>query len=367
MSEIKLKLYLKTFVNHFKNQFILFLSLIIVISVYCYKKIVSIVNYLFQTFIYFLKKLNSIKRKILLIFVKLLCFQMLFYSAVLMTEDYLSFPFKYKLIVSDNSNGFELPPIRICTEKQMFFDKNKIYKYFNLSEVYKDYERYISQKLRDHDYLEYNQTVEIIDKRFMRELFIERLKNYFMSQMYTYIKPNISSLKFNEMSDLLIKSNQLFNISTECHSCGQNKVNEQNFDVLQSIYRNQFGMCFTFTQNNKKYMKKDEHVNLNIAFEAQNNFAFDAIFNPSPYKTIGDVYSSAYFVLFYSIFDKNRQIFEKMGTNLKIRRTGMSARFRFSRTTVKMLSTPYTEKCENQGKFNNFKIHKFNQTLPLLC
>ena len=351
MSELKLKLYLKIFIYHFKNELGLFLAFVLRVILNCYNKIVSVVNYLF------LKILNSNKRKIILIFVKLLCFQMLFYSAVLITEDYLSFPFKYKLIVSDITNGFELPPIRICTERQMFFDKNKINQYFNLSEQYQDFQQYVSQQFQGKNFGKFNKVVDWFDNRIERQLFIDRIKNYYLSQFYkTFIKPKISRLKFNELIDLLIKSNQLINISKECHSCGQNKVNEQNFDVFQSIYGNQFGMCFTITQNNKEYTKKDEQVNLNIAFETQNKFAFDANIDLHSIQD-GDVYTPDYFFLYYSIFDKNRQIFEKIGTNLRIRRTGMRARFRFSKTTVKMLSTPYMQECDKHGKFNNFKIY----------
>ena len=127
----------------------------------------------------------------------------------------------------------------------MFFDKNKIIKYFNLSEEYENYEKYVSQQFREQNFGPFNVFVKNTNSKIDRQIMIDQIRNYRLSHFYrTYIKPNISSLKFNEIIKLIIKSDQMFSTS-ECD-------NKQYFDVLQSIYGNQFGMCFTM--NERKYL-----------------------------------------------------------------------------------------------------------------
>src|SRR6266446_5598876 len=71
--------------------------------------------------------------------IKIICFTILCYFAVLVTFDYLSYPYVYKLNVSDNKHGFDFPNISICTERDVFFDKQKIQNYFNLFNEFNAY------------------------------------------------------------------------------------------------------------------------------------------------------------------------------------------------------------------------------------
>ena len=70
-----------------------------------------------------------------------MCFVGLFLSGISVTFDYLSYSYIYKLIVSDNNRGFDLPAISFCTEKKVFFDKYKIIAKFNLNEKHEEYKR----------------------------------------------------------------------------------------------------------------------------------------------------------------------------------------------------------------------------------
>src|ERR1700761_1996513 len=104
---------------------------------------VSIVNFVRNTF-------NSLKNKIIgvfnafkyvvkylikfdyhLICLKVLCFSLLTYNAVLVSIDYFEYPYIYKLKVIHNINGFDLPDISLCTDSKVFFDRSKMYQQLN--------------------------------------------------------------------------------------------------------------------------------------------------------------------------------------------------------------------------------------------
>ena len=70
----------------------------------------------------FKRKLNT---KLLLLFVQTICLIILLRSGFELTSDYLEYRFEYKLIVSDNNNGYDLPSISVCTETQVMFDTKK--------------------------------------------------------------------------------------------------------------------------------------------------------------------------------------------------------------------------------------------------
>ena len=80
-----------------------------------------------------------LKLQYVLYLLKALCFLALIYSAVLVTLDYLEFPYIFKLNVINNINGFDLPPISFCTETHVLFHKNKIIHFYNSSQEFQEY------------------------------------------------------------------------------------------------------------------------------------------------------------------------------------------------------------------------------------
>ena len=66
-------------------------------------------------------------------------------SGLSVTLDYLSYLYIYKLIVSDNKYGFDLPAISVCTERHVFFDKHKVIQYFDLKQKYDEWKENVSQ------------------------------------------------------------------------------------------------------------------------------------------------------------------------------------------------------------------------------
>ena len=113
------------------------MRLIIIVLIRVFLNILLIIRNFYLLIKLILKRIKILCTKYWLLLVKSLLFVLLFCSAVSMTFDYLSYPYIYKLIVSDNNRGFDLPAISFCTERNVFFDKNKINEYFNSSEEYK--------------------------------------------------------------------------------------------------------------------------------------------------------------------------------------------------------------------------------------
>src|ERR1700761_9000179 len=77
--------------------------------------------------------------------VKVLCLSVLFYSGIEVTKEYFSYPYVYRLSVESNK-GLDLPPITVCTERYVYFDKTRINTHFNLTKEYKAYKQFVKNK-----------------------------------------------------------------------------------------------------------------------------------------------------------------------------------------------------------------------------
>ena len=75
---------------------------------------------------------------------KVLCLSVLFYGGIEVTKEYFSYPYVYRLSVKP-SERLDLPPITVCTERHVFFDKIKISQYFNISHEYESYKQIAEQ------------------------------------------------------------------------------------------------------------------------------------------------------------------------------------------------------------------------------
>ncbi|CAG2176445.1 unnamed protein product [Oppiella nova] len=79
---------------------------------------------------------------------KVLCFIILCYEGFEIIADFLHYPYVYKFGV-ETSEGLDLPPITICTERDVFFDKTRIVRHFNLSDDYESYKLWAKQHSND--------------------------------------------------------------------------------------------------------------------------------------------------------------------------------------------------------------------------
>ena len=63
-----------------------------------------------------------------------------------MFADFIENKYRYKLEIYDNSIGFEFPPISLCTEPMVLFDRHKVFQYLDLFEDYSNYLEYIESQ-----------------------------------------------------------------------------------------------------------------------------------------------------------------------------------------------------------------------------
>ena len=290
-----------------------------------------------------------------LILLKSVSFVLLICSAVSVTSDYLSYPYIYKLIVSDNKYGFDLPAISFCTERNVFFDKNKINEYFNSSEEIKRFE----EKYQNSSEREFVKCSKDIEKNepFSRIHECDEKGNgkYFnLSLIFRpYEKKIFETLSFDEIKNLTISANELFNCSAKLHFRNESFVSNatiiencfDRFEVLQSIYGNEFGICYTFfAKNYSIFLKDDDYIEFNINYETQQRF----LMSLSRIEYLHILYSD--FFKFHLLINENRRKFEVNGqSKLNFKRTGLNADLNFRKTSVDLLSTPYMQKCLKYG------------------
>src|SRR5882724_3475279 len=86
-------------------------------------------------------KIKSNKSKILFVLVKLSCFIILLYNALILFIDYLSFPYTFTLTYETNKVNPEIPVINICTESHVLFNYEKAIDFHDLNEEIIDFKR----------------------------------------------------------------------------------------------------------------------------------------------------------------------------------------------------------------------------------
>ena len=157
------------------------------------------------------------------------------------------------------------------------------------------------------------------------------------------------------MKNLTISANELFNCSAKLHFRNESFVSNatiiencfDRFEVLQSIYGNEFGICYTFfAKNYSIFLKDDDYIEFNIGYETQQRFLMKCFKDYD--RKIRD--STKYYLYFtYLLIEKGREFISNFQTKLKSFRTGLNADLNFRKTSVDLLSTPYMQKCLNYG------------------
>ena len=215
----------------------------------CFYYLLIKVNIITKTLVKYLKQL---KNKVhLFSIIKFNCLLILVLSGLSVTLDYLSYPYIYKLIVSDNKYGFDLPAISVCTERHVFFDKYKVIQYFDLQQKYEEWEQNVSQNFQNQK-IDCNQIsvgTYWYDHTYWACTLLETVYNHNLSEFFgDYEKKIFESLSFDQMKNLTISANELFKCSAKLHfryeTFDSNSTEIPNcfqrFDVLESIYGNRF-------------------------------------------------------------------------------------------------------------------------------
>src|ERR1700733_13580215 len=90
---------------------------------------------------------------------KVLCLSVLFYGGIEVTKEYFSYPYVYRLSVKPNER-LDLPPITICTERDVLFDKTRINQYFNVTH---DMSKIYAKRMTNNSY---NDCIDLLTKRY---------------------------------------------------------------------------------------------------------------------------------------------------------------------------------------------------------
>src|SRR5882672_1048243 len=110
----------------------IYIYILFVFILTCFMKLCNIIKHIVLKIITLIKHYFKAYFKLL---VKLICLSVLFYGGIEVTKDYFSYPYVYRLSVKP-SERLDLPPITICTERDVLFEKTRIIDYFNISEKY---------------------------------------------------------------------------------------------------------------------------------------------------------------------------------------------------------------------------------------
>ena len=346
-----------------------------------------LIGYSFSFIHWLIQKLNHQslfhKKTLILLLAKITCSLFLFNSAIDVTKNYLKYPYIYKLVVSDNSGGFDLPKINICTEKNVKFDIRKVINYFNCSKEIDLHE----ERLKDiheealEDYQEqfqnyrYSLNEDNINDQVMRSwLYYDRLNrqnlisvnNYNLSKVFkNYLKFIDSESNWQELNNLAITGKELFECSANIHFRNE-KFNSNSFyfnncfatfNITETIGDNNFGICYTFfAKNYSIYLKNTDSINITINRELIKRFLKTGYQNTTVeyefhFQQIDEPvsrFSNSYFGLFLFTLDghsspDNLDAFQL--TNIPF-----NAQLKFEKTTVQLLSTPYMQKCKDTCK-----------------
>ena len=194
--------------------------------------------------------------------VKIICFIILFYSSILLTIDYFEFHYNYKLTIVSNNNELEIPAISFCTHNNQYFDKRKIIEFFNLNQLFNEYNN--KTELQFEKYF-------LDCKKFNRVycVFLKYLKKYKINSFYEKYEQHIHNSSFNILKSLLIESNVLILCSGFINGKPFSNCREK-FEIEESfISDNEFGICFTFNSN--IFLKRNDFIEFNINYESQQN------------------------------------------------------------------------------------------------
>ena len=382
--EIKLRMYgyLVKVWNSLKQLSMVIFNFILLLSELFAKSFKICIQLIIEIFFKAIKSIKQNIKKFILSFIKILCFVILVLSGLSVTLDYLSYPYIYKLIILDNKYGFDLPAISVCTERHVFFDKHKVIQYFDLQQKYEEFMRIKEQEYEKNFEICFQEWSKIESEDPLYDFMANEIKtticqtldldlNYNKSLFFReYEKKIFESLSFDQMKNLTISANELFKCSAKLHFRYESKHSNatiiencfKRFDVLESIYGNDFGICYTFfAKNYSIYLKDDDYIQFDIKYETQNKFMINGFYNISipiserineygEYNEPLGVFSDDYFGLYFFVDKKETKLAMNSQKVFKSTRNSLNSELRFRKTSVELLSTPYMEVCIHYGK-----------------
>jgi hypothetical protein len=246
---------------------------------------------------YLYENRTSIKYSVLNVF-KLICFIIFVYQIILLTIDYLSFSHSVKLDIIDEKQV--LPAITICSEN--YFSKESINTYFNITDE-------VSKQEKQNNTLFYKKYLKIL-----------------------------SEFSADKLS-LTISAKNLFNCSAKLHDFKtlQRKLLsdcEQYMKVIESLYNQYLGKCFTYFGD--------------ISIDRKSNIFFNNDFvqfeiKPNLIAKDSELQNSQ--ELFYHVFIHSPRIsILQLNEEIETQRHSFNE-FRIRMTRINFLSWPYEHNC----------------------
>jgi len=287
--------------------------------------------------------------------IKLLFFSVLFYNVIEVTKEYFSYPYVYRLSVKP-SERLDLPPITVCTERHMFFDKSRINRYFNVSlesnkqQVNNEISKYL--KMCTNTKMEFIDCIQITD-------FV--IYNYVINQFYwEYQNKLLTTYTFSELYNrFTIKSNELIKCLAKLHSKHNNSSDShvmtdcsQSYAVLETIYGNKdFGICFTYfyTNTDNQYLIDDDFVQFDINYETQQKFLINGYYDREYAGYDLKLYFDDYFRFYIFMKPLNPSHMVSPDEWIHTKRIGLNARLKITTTHFHLLSNPYMKRCLENG------------------
>ena len=288
---------------------------------------------------------------------------MLIINALDVTVDYFDYKYEYKLLIGDNKNGFDLPPISVCTEINVFFDKQKIIYSFEVNQELINYERRVDKEFNEI----VNKCLYFVIRSGKLDLtcdYMDNMRNYNVNRFFVdYERRIFNEMTFDEMNSLTITANELFECSAKLdlrYESIDTNVTEidcfYKFRVLTNIYgNNDFGICYTFFDRNYRiYLKDKDILKIGIKYETQKRFLHSGVLTDNNYKRVNmyesnyHLHSNRYFRLYLFANEENSKRFADKYTAIESTNVGLECELKFKIVSVKSLSTPHMERCDNE-------------------
>ena len=301
------------------------------------------------------------------------------YNGFDMTTDYLSFDYVYKLDLLDNDFGYDLPPISVCTESNVLFDKQKALNYFDRSEEYSRFESYITQMydqlLKDinnqietienmprvmfkylvkDDVFENEQNIDEIIETYKKLIenkdFLILEKNIKLNQFFVSIeKTIIDEINFYEKSSLVFNANELFKCSTNKYLRNDTIVSINECFETKTISPKNFGICYTFYSSIKlNNLTNDNFFGIYINNTKLKKFTINSVnINDNNFY---NMYSANNFILYYLSGNPNDYQYHDKFRFVKSEKIGFNIELKLDYIMIKYLSSPYMEDCNYQGE-----------------
>ena len=180
-------------------------------------------------------------------------------------------------------------------------------------------------------------------------------------------------LHYDEMTIIIMKSKEILNFEAKIHIRGHDdNIYDGSYldrlDIMENVINeNGLGVCFTFFYRNYSILlKQKDFIDFNIKYKAQKNLLnlidITKIEDYYTYTDLSGKFLEAYsnqtienilqtFTLNYIVKSYNSYYDDKYHIISTIKRSGFKANLKFQTTSVLLLSTPYMDICNEDGKY----------------